>query len=231
MNQDAGGTAAIPPGGVAWGDLRRLEPVSDKWGFDRGLPVDRYFIEAFLEAHRDEVAGRCLEVMNSNYTVRFGGERVTRADAVDINPRNPKATIVGDLLEPATLEPGAYDCIILTQTLQVIFDSAKVLRHCYRALRPGGALLVTVPACCRYSPHPEDFWRFTDRSLERLLQENAPGAQVDVQMHGNLVASIAFLTGIATQELAPGELAVRDERFPIVVTAHVRKPAPDGAST
>ncbi len=231
MNQDAGGQADIPLGAVAWGDLRQLEPVSDKWGFDRGLPVDRYYIEAFLEAQRDEIAGRCLEVMNSNYTLRFGGEQVTRADAVDINPRNPKATIVGDLLEPATLERGAYDCIILTQTLQVIYDSAKALRHCYRALQPGGTLLVTVPACCRYSPHPEDFWRFTDRSLERLLQDNAPGATVAIEMRGNLVASIAFLAGIASGELTPDELAARDDRFPIVVTGHVRKPAPDGAST
>jgi SAM-dependent methyltransferase len=225
-----GDAGPVPLGSLQWGDLRRLEPVSDKWGFDRGLPVDRFYIEAFLDRHRDEIAGRCLEVMNGNYTRRFGGERVTRADVVDINPRNPNATIVGDLLDPATLEPAAYDCIVLTQTLNVIYDCGGVLRRCHAALRPGGTLLVTAPACCRYSPHPEDFWRFTDRSLERLLEDNAPRAEVAIEMCGNLVASIAFLTGLASGELTPAELAVRDDRFPIVVTAHVRKPPNAGAS-
>src|SRR5689334_3710614 len=35
-------------GEVRLGDLRRLTPISRNWGFDRGQPVDRYYIENFL---------------------------------------------------------------------------------------------------------------------------------------------------------------------------------------
>ena len=37
--------------GVDWGDLRRTDPVSRDWGYDRGTPIDRRYIEEFLAAH------------------------------------------------------------------------------------------------------------------------------------------------------------------------------------
>ena len=36
-------------GRVDFGDFRRLKPISQAWGGDRGLPLDRYYIERFLE--------------------------------------------------------------------------------------------------------------------------------------------------------------------------------------
>ena len=33
---------------VRFGDLRRTEPISREYGYDRGVPVDRYYIERFL---------------------------------------------------------------------------------------------------------------------------------------------------------------------------------------
>ena len=32
-----------------WSDHRKLEPVSDIYGLDRGQAIDRYYIENFLE--------------------------------------------------------------------------------------------------------------------------------------------------------------------------------------
>src|SRR6185503_1474005 len=58
-----------------WGDLRRLRPVSRTFGYDRGLPVDRYYIESFLERNRRDIDGRTLEIGDDEYTRRFGGER------------------------------------------------------------------------------------------------------------------------------------------------------------
>src|SRR5947207_406343 len=53
------------------GVLRRVEPLT-KWGAERGTPVDRYYIERFLERHRADIRGRVLEVRDSRYTDRFG---------------------------------------------------------------------------------------------------------------------------------------------------------------
>ena len=44
------------------GIFRRTSPLSDVWGFDRGTPVDRYYIECFLEGQRRDITGRILEV-------------------------------------------------------------------------------------------------------------------------------------------------------------------------
>jgi len=222
--QDEKPSLAIPLGSVDWGSLRRQEPISNRWGFDRGQPIDRYYIENFLARHADSIRGHCLELMNPDYTHGFGKERITQADVLDINPRNPQATIVGDLLDFATLSPGTYDCIILTQTLQVLFQPGLALRHCYSALRPGGVMLVTVPCFCRYSPHPVDYWRFTASSLSRLIEENTDGINLEIASHGNLIASMGFLQGMASAEFRPEELDLQDDRFPIVATAKLRKP-------
>ena len=214
----------IPLGSVDWGALRRMEPVSAKWGFDRGTPIDRHYIEQFLARCRKDIRGRCIEVMNGDYTRRFGDDRVAEIDVVDIRATNPDANIVGDLADRGTLRQGHYDCFVLTQTLPVIYDCAAVVRNCYGALRPGGSLLVTAPFLCRYSPHPIDYWRFTDSSLGRLLSENTDCVELEINAHGNLIASIAFLHGLAAAELQAEELEAQDSRFPIVVTARCRKP-------
>src|ERR1044071_9523598 len=78
----------------AWlGSLHRTTPLSDHWGFDRGTPLDRYYIGRFLEEHRQDIHGRVLEVKDSNYTDRYG-VGVQRRDVLDIDPSNPHATIV-----------------------------------------------------------------------------------------------------------------------------------------
>jgi hypothetical protein len=216
-------SSGIPVGGVEWGMLRRQEPVSSLWGFDRGQPVDRYYIENFLQNHSTRIRGHCLEVMNPDYSNRFGNEFVTQADVVDINPGNPRATIVGDLLDQNTLSANTYDCIILTQTLTVIYDGRAVMKNCYAALKPGATMLVTAACMCRYSPHPEDFWRLTDRSLTRLITDNTDCEDFEVEAHGNLMTSTAFLMGIASGELTQAELDHKDFRFPIVVCARLQK--------
>ncbi len=43
---------------INFGDLRRLTPVSKEFGFERGLPIDRYYIEKFLAEHTSDIQGR-----------------------------------------------------------------------------------------------------------------------------------------------------------------------------
>jgi hypothetical protein len=101
--------------------VRRIEqPISSTYGFDRGTPVDRPYIEAHLAAHASDVRGRVLEVKDDEYARRYGGSRVTHVDVVDLDPSNPDATIVGDLDQPGVLDSDSYDCIILTQVLEFL---------------------------------------------------------------------------------------------------------------
>jgi len=215
----------VPPGAVRWGSLRRTAAFSRNWGYDRGTPIDRIYIEQFLQAHADDVRGACLEVMNADYTERFGGSRVTRCDVLDIDPRNTRATIVGDLGEADSLPAARFDCVIFTQTLHLIPDMRVALATIWRAVAPGGVLLLTVPALgphdVRQTSH-HDRWRVTKTGLDWMLG-TLPAASADITSYGNVLSCAAFLYGLAAEELRADELDVNDPAFPLIVAARLRK--------
>jgi SAM-dependent methyltransferase len=210
----------------AWlGSLRRLSPLSDSWGFDRGTPVDRFYIEQFLERHRQDIHGRVLEIRDSTYTDRFGSAVVQR-DVLDINRDNPHATIIADLAAATTIPDNQFDCFVLTQTLQFIYDVRGALGHIARILRPGGVLLLTVPSVSRVAPRyglETDYWRFTTASCTTMLNEAFGTGQATVESYGNVLAGLAFLAGMAREELSSRELEAHDPFFPLLVAARAVK--------
>lgn len=210
----------------AWlGTLRRTAPLSDQWGFDRGTPVDRHYIERFLEENRVDIRGRVLEVFDSAYTDRFG-VGVERRDVLDIDASNPRATVVADLAAADAVAPNQFDCFILTQTLHLVYDTRAAIGHAHRILRPGGVLLVTVPAVSRLVPRRDlrpDYWRFTSASCSLLFGHAFGGEQVAVRSYGNVLTAIAFLSGMAHEELSQRELAVHDDYFPLIVAVRAVK--------
>jgi SAM-dependent methyltransferase len=207
------------------GTLRRTIPLSPVYGYDRGTPVDRYYIEAFLEAHRQDIRGRVLEVKDSGYTDRFG-RGVTERAVLDIDAANPRATIVADLAAADAIAADSFDCFILTQTLHLIYDMPAAIGHAHRILKPGGVLLATVPCLGRISRSAgvhNDYWRLTAASCMRLFGDVFGPGQVVVQTYGNVLAAIALLAGLAYEELSTRELNVCDENFPVVVAARAVK--------
>ena len=195
----------VPVGSVNFGNLRRLMPVSRHWGFERGLPVDRYYIEQFLSANAKDIQGRVLEILDDAYTHQFGGDRVSQRDVLHIKAGNPKATLIGDLTGADHLPSDAFDCIIITQTIHLIYDVHAAIRTLYRILKPGGVLLATVPGVSQISRYDMDrwgdYWRFTTRSSHRLFAECFPADSVQIVNYGNVLTATAFLYGLATQEL------------------------------
>src|SRR5262249_49645488 len=102
---------------VAFGDLRRVTPIARRFGYERGQPIDRHYIEAFLEKNASAIHGHVLEVGDGLYTRRFGGSRVAKSDVLHVTAGNPAATIVGDLSRAEHIPSDWFDCIICTQTL------------------------------------------------------------------------------------------------------------------
>lgn len=211
----------------AWfGTLRRTTPLSDQWGYDRGTPIDRYYIDRFLETYRQDIKGRVLEVKDSTYTNRFGWD-VTQKDVLDIDSTNPRATVIADLAAAKSVPADTFDCFILTQTLQFVTDLRASLAHIHRILRPGGVLLCTVPGISRVERAyaPTDYWRFTPASCSLLFNREFGVEQVSVRGYGNVLASVAFLTGLASEELSQRELEVHDEYFPVMIATRAVKRA------
>lgn len=216
-------------GSVEFGMLRRTTPISRVFGYDRGMPIDRYYIESFLARHRLDIRGRVLEIGDPYYTKKFGGDRVTASDALHYVPGSPDATIIADLTCADAIPSNTFDCIILTQTLQMIFDFRAAMRHIHRILKPGGVLLMTSGNISRIARREGtdpwgEYWHFTSQSLRRIFIDFFPEGNTTITVYGNVFSAAAFLYGLAAEELHRNELDNSDPDFEVLNAVRAVKP-------
>jgi SAM-dependent methyltransferase len=215
------------PGAIDFGDLRRTRPISEDFGTDRGLPIDRYYIERFLAANATDVRGRVLEIGNDRYTRQFGLQKVSHSDIWHVNASNPRATIIGDLAHAPHVPADSFDCIILTQTLQLIYDPRAALGTLRRILKPGGVLLITVPGISQVATRSEWgsswYWAFTVLAVSKMLEDVFGRQRSVVGSSGNVLSAVAFLHGMAAGELTDAELTDVDPDYQLLITARAEK--------
>lgn len=218
-----------PVGWVRLGNLNRMTPVSRAFGFDRGTPIDRYYIERFLIEHASDIRGRVLEVGDDSYMRRFGGDRVTQREVLHVSPGNPRATLVGNLETGQGLAGREYDCLILTQTLHCIYDMHAAVRTLRRVLAPGGVALVTLPGISQISRYDADrwgdYWRLTPTAAHRLFEECFAHEQIDMRVYGNVLTATAFLQGMALEDLPRHALEHDDADYPLILCLRLRQSA------
>ena len=207
--------------------FHRLTPASKDFGYDRGTPIDRYYIEHALVQHATDIQGGVLEIKDDTYTRRFGGSRVTRSDVLDVIAHNPRATIIADLREAPQIPSDTFDCIIVTQTLQLIYEVQCAVRTLHRVLKPGGILLATLPGISQIARDGfnqwEDHWRFTSASARKLFTDVFGPDNVAVAVHGNLCATVNFLDARAAEELSARELDHLDPDYQLVISVRAVK--------
>jgi len=71
----------------------------------------------------------------------------------------------------------SYDCVLSTQVLEHVAESSTYLRESYRALRPGGTLVLSTHGMFEEHGCPDDYWRWTGFGLRRAVED--AGFQVD----------------------------------------------------
>ncbi len=212
-----------PVGFVRFGNLRRDVPFSRSFGFDRGTPVDRYYIDQFLRRNSGAVIrGSVLEIGEPTYTSAFGRpDDIERLDILHISADYPGATVVADLADGKELPSDCYDCVICTQTLLLIYDVHAAVRTLHRILKPDGTALVTLPGisqiCRAEADRWGDYWRFTSMSARRLFSEAFDPPDVSVESYGNVLTATAFLYGLAAQDLRPRELENHDPDYQVTI--------------
>lgn len=208
-------------GAMQAGQIASLAPLSTAFGLDRGTPIDRFYIERFLASHAADIRGTVVEVVDAGYSQRFGGDKILTQHVLDLVADNQRATIVGDLVDPAVLPAATFDCIILTQTLHIVYDMPAAVRSLRRALVPGGVALVTVPGITAVRPGKNHgwYWSMTGDALHRLLGECFEPEKVTVSTFGNLFAATAFLHGAAVEEVDRSKLDRADAAYPVIVAA------------
>lgn len=200
-----------------------VQPLSYAWGTDRGLPVHRYYLEQFLNSHRADVKGDCLEFQDPLYSPRLGGENIDKLDILHIDDSSPHATLVADLTVPNDLPTEAFDCIVCTHVLHFIYDIEKGIGELHRILRPDGVLLVAVPHISMQDPRDDELWRFTPEGLRRALASAFLPNAITVHAYGNSLTAAGDLRGVVASEFEPDELNAHDPWFPVEVCARATK--------
>jgi len=212
---------------VNFGDLRRLEPLTRSFGYDRGQPIDRYYIETFLSRHAGDISGHVVEIGDDRYTRKFGGGRVTRSEVLDQAHPDSTPTIIADLASAGHVPSDSFDCIIITQTMQFIYDVQAAVSTLHRILNPGGVLLGSLPSLspiCRYDMDRwGDYWRFTSAAVQRLFGDCFGLNNVQVEAHGNVLVATAFLYGMAAEDLTVEELDFKDRDYEAIITVRAVK--------
>jgi len=212
--------------------MRRLQPFGN--GRQRGQPVVRYYWDRFLEQHRADVHGNCLEIGSTHTICRFGMS-VARHDALDLTRHSTEISIVADLSRADHLPADTYDCFINPFTMHLIYDAEAALYHSVRMLKPGGVMLVNFPCVDYYFHRGLDmgtgrplfvFWWFTPIQVDNLLRRVGLGAgDYRVSIDGNLFARVAYQMNMPAEELSRLELDHVDEGHPLLISVRAVKPA------
>jgi hypothetical protein len=212
---------------VKWYDLRSTKPVSKVFGLDRGTPIDRYYIETFLEKNISFIKGKVLEIAESTYSKKFNGG-VTAFEVLHVDDSNKKATIIGDLTKKDTLPANEIDCFICTQTLNFIYNFREAIAGIHHLLKPGGGTaLITLGGISQISRYDMnrwgDYWRFTTLSAQKIFSDVFGEENVKVDFYGNVLSSVSFLEGLAVHELTDEELNFKDEDYQMLITIVAKK--------
>jgi SAM-dependent methyltransferase len=213
-------------GQVRLGDLCSARPIDANFGYGRGTPIDRYYIENFLQRCSADIRGRALEVGDASYCERFG-TGITHQDVLHLSADNPSATIVGDLSKANVLPDGVFDCIVLTQTLHFIYEMRAALQQLFAALKPGGTALVTFPGITsidRGESRARWYWSLTHQSAAHLFNDVFGQANFDIAVHGNVYAATTFLQGLALEEVDKAKLDIFDAAYPVIIAVRAVRP-------
>lgn len=186
-------------------NLTNIEPVSKLFGFDRGKPIDRYYVEKFLSKYSSVIQGNILEIGEAVYSKKYASKESIFHVLTKDNPLDDAILIDGDLAIPDSLPNSQMDCFICTQTLNFIQDVRAAIEGCYSVLSDGGVLLATVSGITQVSRYDMDrwgdYWRFTPLGIQKLFEAVFPKDNITIEQYGNIATVIAELQGLCVEDL------------------------------
>jgi SAM-dependent methyltransferase len=69
------------------------------------------------------------------------------------------------------VESKSFDCVLCTSVLEHLEEPELAIKECYRALKPGGFAIYSVPFIWHLHEEPRDFYRFTKYGLKYLFEK------------------------------------------------------------
>ena len=212
----------------SWVNLRNVNPISDDFGWSRGKPIDRFYIEKFLNTNKSKIYGDCGEVSEKKYLNLYKNDLIKSAKIFDVNLENKSADIYGDLADFKQLPENLFDCFICTQVLNFIFDFSSAIIGLHKILKPGGHLLLTVAGPTSHISKYDntrwgDYWRFTGSSSLKSFEKVFGKGNVKVETYGNVLTSTAMMQGLSSNELTKDEVNYKDTSYPLIITVIAKK--------
>ena len=202
---------------------RGVRPASRTFGYERGQPIHRYYVQRFFQGHAGAIRGRCLEFHDPGYLRTYGNGRPSRIDVLDLSADNPHATIVADLTRPNGIPSDSFDCIVCVHVLHLVYEADAFTRELHRLLAPGGTLFLAVPGTSMIDPNWTEYRRWTSLGVQTLLGQFFRVSDIVVEAYGNSLSAAAEMRGLAADEIAPWELNARDELFQVEVCGRATK--------
>lgn len=200
-----------------------LVPISRNYGSEFGKPIDRYYIEKFLENNRIYIKGDVIEIEDTRYTKRYG-HSLKSCSALHVEEM--AGCLKGNLETGEGIEEGMADCLICTQTLQYIFHPENAAKNIWKMLKTGGTALITMPFLCQYfeGAHSwNDYWRATPQCLRKILAEAFGEENVEAGSSGNVKTAVGFLYGLCYDDMNESDLEYNDKEYPVTVWAICRR--------
>lgn len=204
----------------------RLKPFSADFGLRFGSPIDRVYIDDFLNNSRQFIKGDVLEIAEDTYSKKYSEDEIN-SYILHIDEQNDSRVITGDLETGENIPIEKFDCLIITQTLPFVYQPKGFLRNCYKTLKPGGTLLMTVGGLSQISRYDMDrwgdYWRFTDLSINKMACEFFDEAKVEVETYGNVKTACAFLQGFPSYVISKKAFSVQDPDYQVIITLRAIK--------
>ena len=140
-----------------------------------------------------ELKGSVLDLggsRNSTYTNNFKGEFSFSVLNLEVEDDRD---IEGNLEEELPIESQIYDHVLAINVLEHIYNHRELISETHRILKINGKATIAVPFLIPFHPSPNDYWRYTETTLERLFTESG-FSDVEVKVIGTGVfGSVAMM--------------------------------------
>jgi SAM-dependent methyltransferase len=88
-------------------------------------------------------------------------------------------------------EDQRFDALFATEVLEHVFDYQPFLAECRRVLKASGTAFFSVPFAARYHYIPNDYWRYTPATLNKIMTE-AGFKKVEVYSRGTDITVASY---------------------------------------